>query len=281
MRTVKNRKRKFALGMKIVAMFSCIAIASVGFAAWIIVNKPADVQGSGTITASTVSEQGLTMQVGAITGSIILDASDGTNKDSDWLISDRATEEALEVTVPVICTVDNIEQATINIDLMGKMASEEEPSDAYTAKLKGLIDSGYITVSVYVVSSDGSSRLGTSNALNTASGQYEATATIQFGTGAGKFELDGEGKATFNIKVVFDWGTKFSATIDDVLDNYNPYTFYNSKNKGDLVPETSKTWAQDARETLTAIYDATMNGTPETTDDLCYHLNIAAILPTP
>ena len=61
MKTLKRKNRKLALGVKIASLLSCVAIASVGFAGWIIVGNPSVDVSSGTLNAYTVSESGLTL----------------------------------------------------------------------------------------------------------------------------------------------------------------------------------------------------------------------------
>lgn len=253
MKTVKSRKRKFALSMKIAAMLSCIAIASVGFASWLIVIKPEDQSQSGNITASTVSEKGLELSTSWVgsKNSIILGKPTGAANDG-WLLAEGSIdEEVLSATLNVTYKPVNITTAKITVDFLGHIGAKPESAawNEDTARLVAIKD--YIDVTV-TVSGD-----GVSSVSKTYSSGLEAIVIDLTGLDA---EEANNVEKTLTVLVKFSW--KFG-------ENVNPYTYYNG-----LANNAENRAA--AKTALKAIYDAVHGPDGETTetDDLYFEVTV-------
>ena len=251
MKTVKSRKRKFALSMKIAAMLSCIAIASVGFASWLIVIKPEDQSQSGNITASTVSEKGLELSSSWVDSknSIILGKPDPVANDK-WLIAeDSIAKEVLSATLNVTYKPVNITTARITVDFLGHIGAKPESGtwNEDTARLVAIKD--YIDVKVTV------SGAGVASVSQTYSSGLEPIVINLTG-------LDAEGTnntvKTLTVLVEFSW--KFGTGV-------NPYTYYNG-----LANNAENRAA--AKTALKAIYDAVHGTDAATTDDLYFEVTV-------
>ena len=282
MRTVKNRKRKFALGMKIAAMFSCIAIASVGFAAWIIVNKPANQETAGSITASTVSEKGLTLTAAASSAAIILDAPASANKSGDWLISDVSgvAVESLSVTIPVTYEAIGIGSAEITVNFKAVLTDGSDGASRLAELIGTDAKTNYVNVVVSLwsvnpstVDMDDDAQVSAYRKdVDTYNYDDEKEDTTFSLSGLNNQEVDG----TFWIKIDFGWGAAFEGK--------NPYTYFNDLDPNhDYALDAEKTNKLAAKNALTAIYEAIyeegMNTENVTTNDLKYHVTISATSP--
>ncbi len=237
MKTVKNRKRKFALGIKIAAMLSCVAIASVGFASWLIISNPADTDPSqGSITASTVTEQGLAFETPTWG-----EASDGDSdivfgKPTDpiadaWLVAGNDVQsEDLKATLTLKYTPTNIKEADITVKF--NVCSANGAIDTTTwANVKD-----YVGIKMTI---------GEGTAV-----ECDATGTITATTKLTNGESVLEAR-TLTVKIEFYW------KLDD--SHSNPYVFFNTGHKpGDSYNETT-TYAAHAKTVLEAVYD-NLNG---------------------
>lgn len=284
MRTVKNRKRKFALGMKIAAMFSCIAIASVGFAAWIIVNDPQNVTvEGGQITAETVSETGLTfgaivnptakinfgkttMPSGSpakwpdIVGSD-LSGDDYTNY--NWLVADDIDVEVMRAQFTVPYTPSNVTSVNFKLNINAYYGN-----DLANDKLQTLITKGYIKLGLAVKNADGS-ELYDSGDFTEASNDYE----VQFTLSDAALNTN-----QFVVHIEFSWG--------DAFKGYNPYVYFNGHAITDIYTGAT-TMKEAAKTALSDLYTVVNNvATFDTldadqTDDLNYKVLVRAEFPTP
>lgn len=274
MRTVKNRKRKFALGMKIAAMFSCIAIASVGFAAWIIVNDTNVVGTSGSITAEAVDEKGLTFSsietpadtiiLGKSNASVwypTVDAQAATSFTSkNWLVNSSIASEQLKGTITVSFEAKNVTEGTISVNLIPKYGETDASS-----RLQELVTAKYLTVTLEVYSK---------NPQNDTIDDLIGTAALSTsGTPEITFDLTTEriNRGVFYIDVKFAWGDTFYRN--------NPYVFFNAQTKTDDLKNLAKTSLQKINDVVNNI---TRDGEGEITsdgDDMHYHVEVTGTIP--
>lgn len=218
-----------------IAILSSAAIVSTGFAAWVITGG-AEASVSGTITADTIDnhEHTIVFASGTNLGSIFFGTpNEKPSTTYSWLSTgDTPTEDlSIETTFTVAHvseTLANTEASIKNIidieNTTSKTRFEEvEPSEGDT-KYQALADKDYLAdLPAIKLGGDGTS----------------VGVHITF---AGK---DTKNTATFNLKIVFGWGSYFGDT------NPNPYSFYNSKPKNGFVSGTSgTTWKQDAEAKL-------------------------------
>lgn len=236
-----SKSKSLTLG---IAILSSAAIVSTGFAAWVI-GGGAEASVSGTITADTVvnREHTIAFAGGTNLGEIFFGApTNPTVTAYNWLKGDKKEKLSVEATF----TVDNVADIELDntkekiekiIDIenttSGTRFEEGEPSDG-GAKYSTLAgpDKNYLAALPAI-------QLG-----------GEATSVGVHITFDKKDVSNGikDNIATFNLKIVFGWGSYFGDT------NPNPYSFYNNKPKNGFVSETSgTTWKQDAQSKLEEI----------------------------
>ena len=269
MKTLKRKNRKLALGVKIASLLSCVAIASVGFAGWLIVGQSSTVA-QGSVTAYTVSEEGLTFgtptvvtgqNANIVFGKVELtDLEDYINY--NWLIADSSVApQNMMVTFAIPYTFSaNVSSATLTIDFSAMYGDEEADEE-----LLSLITAKYITLDLYPyykAGNDGpqTDLLSTPSTAPFVSGAEEATCTLSPSAG-----LTG----TLYIQITFNWGEAF--------DHFNPYQYFNGQGKTDPLATAAKT-------ALTAINNVVNNldaGTGASLgDSITYSLAISATVST-
>ena len=207
MKTVKSRKRKFALSMKIAAMLSCIAIASVGFASWLIVNQPEQQNATGSITASAVGEANFTLTATNPATVINFGKAGTPSPNHNWLVANNVGEEVLTSAITVVYTTTNVNKGTITVNLESLL-----DTTADLTVLKGLITNKYITLTVGLYSD-----AALETAIGTPAAYVPETAEIN------AYEMTLNASGTFYVGVKFAWGEAFG--------NENPYTYFNELEK--------------------------------------------------
>lgn len=276
-KAMKNFKKvRLSLGMKIIALLSCVALLSMGFASWWIVKLDTPSASSGSFEAYGVVTQEVTIGAFAFdndTSTIKFGYPDGyTRTQSDWLIPQTTTatstapvqKEVLSTKVGIIISVndnnadvedaslsDLLNTATIDFTLGNESAFEKAVKD------------GYITLNVSYTVSDVTAENGkgsTSKLATEATTSYNFTAdTENTGTKISmpiSFANANVTKVYVELTITFGWGDHFAKDGANV----NPYTFYNSKTSSDPIAEGSATkWADDAVTALGVI--ATLNST--------------------
>lgn len=224
-----------------IAILSSAAIVSTGFAAWVI-GGGAEASVSGTITADTVvnREHTIAFAGGTNLGEIFFGApTTPTETTYHWLGTEGDKKEKLSIEITF--TVDNV--ADIELD------NTED-------KIKNIIDIENTTSKTRfeeVEPSEGGAKYSTLAgpdknylaALPAIKLGGEATFVgvhITFGKKDVSHDIENN-IATFNLKIVFGWGSAFG--------NGSPYVYYNNKPKNGLVSGTSgTTWKQDAEAKL-------------------------------
>lgn len=264
---MKQRKFKFSLGMKIASILSCIALVSVGFASWWIVQMPDPVTyENGSFTVYTVDTKNVRIENFKVKdnteASIIFGRTSGVTE--RWLLSDSDDKEQnLKVTFTFdVNLYDNYKEGASDNKLteggnLSKFVGNIKLNFAPTVKtnLDAAIKAKYITAPV-ITYSYGS---------KTGNITYNPDATEN------TLDIDMSG-ATSNTQAVtltieFKWGETFdtNGTADtDLDDNLNPYAFYNATTRnatGDSgVAKTGEgatgnmTWAEHAAKALGDIH---------------------------
>ncbi|MBQ3572128.1 MAG: hypothetical protein IJA15_04815 [Clostridia bacterium] len=227
MKTVKSRKRKFALSMKIAAMLSCIAIASVGFASWLIVNQPTDQVATGSITASAVGDANFTLTATNPATVINFGKAGTPSPNHNWLVANNIEEEVLTSAIKVDYTTQHVTKGEITVNLEAFLNTTAD-----STVLANLITNHYITVTVGLYSDAALANL----LPGTSAVAYKVTDPE---ISASEMTLGASG--TFYVGIKFAWGSEFG--------NENPYTYFNEQAKTDDL-------ATKAETALGAIYSA-------------------------
>ena len=217
-----------------IAILSSAAIVSTGFAAWVI-SGGAEASVSGTITADTVINREHTIVFAGNQTNLgkIFYGTPKTPAETtyNWLGTEGTEKESLSIettfTVANVSeTLENTETSIkkiIDIESTKKTGFEETAATEGGTQYSTLADKGYLAALPTTI------KLGD----NGDSTGVHITFASQ----------DAGNTATFNLKIVFGWGSKFS--------NASPYTFYNNKEKNGFVSGTSgTTWKEDAETTL-------------------------------
>lgn len=208
-----------------ICLLAAFALASIGFASWIITNPDASTEEEGTITVDDVESE--VFEIGAewsTDNKIKFGVPSGYSaKTTDWLTNDSGNVDFLEAILVVKITAEDSEnlesaltKAPITVTLSGKKSDE----DISTDNLNSLFTNANLPAPVLQVK-------------DLATGEFVAfDGTIDYA------DLNAESKC--EIKVVFSWGT-----------NGNPYTYYNAK--------AFKDYHTEAETFLKGVYTA-LNG---------------------
>ena len=239
MKTVKNRKRKFALGIKIAALCSCLALASVGFASWLVVQDPDATNTAGNVNVALTAEADLifdkpTPTLGVGNGEYVPKFVFGRPADKGavaikWLVPQQVeTEDMVEAYsvsyAPLNLPTNTIAHFTLNFD--GVTTSVVDGQTNYTdvnTRLATLISKGYLTLTVTfgdqtVVYND--AKDGEENFTNALPAEgASVTYTVDWAT-LNAAALAAGGKGTIDFSIQFAWGSAF--------DGKNPYVYYNT-----------------------------------------------------
>lgn len=241
----------------ILCLLTCLSLVGVGFAAWVISSGDTEVV-SGNITVDTVSDKRFTFGETPTLTSIHFGMDDSSPIGNAWLTNDNAGRESLI--------------ATFEIKLNSSSALSAATKEAWAAAVT--VGANYSLAATGT--NPGENKADAVTAYNAAVAAKaiavpEANLTVNYLTSTTT-------TATYEVVVVFAWGEAFdneratayvketntapSITDDDNLeDNLNPYTFYNTKAVG--------TWGDDAYYYLDLIqkleslyYNVTVSATP-------------------
>ncbi len=236
-----TRKSRFSLSAKIASILACVAILSVGFASWWIVNLPETTKtSSGSFEVYTVETKNITygnVTIAPDGGKIVFgapkDATAGTYK---WLGYDTSAvaDEELTATITVPITLTNEDGSPLT----------GENLSAYLEKVDVNVDLGaYASVDSDYVKAAAIKYQINDGAVNTATGNT-------FSLGAA--ELAGD-DITLKITIEFGWG--------DLTNNQNPYTYFGTvaatANNAHNNSITNMKAAQDMLGTVANLTDAT------------------------
>lgn len=236
-------KKKFSLGVKIASILSCVAVLSVGFASWLIVNVPdPEVSEVGSFEVYEVVDNSVTLTYDW--------GNDGAeDKDAEGAYTTAATNAA-----QIIFGKPNSEatgyQAPANSWLQ---AGDDVQNEKLTAQVKVTIGH-YDQLQNFEVTLASAAYDGLGNLVATPTVNYKnAAGTANADTdGNGKLslaELSADGvKGTVVVEFVFGWGSAFTPAGENQTP-VNPFLFYNNQ-------EYSATIASDANTKLTSINEA-------------------------
>ena len=210
--TTTKTKRKVSLGIKIASILTCVALLSVGFASWLILQPVQNATETGSFTVYTVEENNIRITATPV------DANDTTivfgkedNVTENWLVASNYDGTAVEndnlaTEFTVEYTSSNLNLAEVVDNLVFTM---EVPSAYTTAVTAGAVANPVLSYT-YQVYDDSSSAYGTAQ---TGSGVSGLTITQAL------TDIEAK-KVKLNVTITFDWGTTTGGE--------NPYKYYNS-----------------------------------------------------
>lgn len=230
-----SKSKSLTLG---IAILSSAAIVSTGFAAWVI-SGGAEVSVSGTIKADTVVNNEHT----------IVFAGETTNLGSIFFGTPK--KPLTETTYHWLETGDT-ETENLSISTTFTVANVFETLENTETSIKQIIDIENATSKTRFEETAATGD-GTKYSLLAGKNYLAALPAIKLGgdgTSVGVHitfdSKDTKNTATFNLKIIFGWGSAFG--------NGGPYVCYNNKPKNGFVSETSgTTWKQDAESKLDEI----------------------------
>lgn len=214
---MKKTTKKLSLGMKIVAILACLALASVGFASWLIlqVENP-DTMTDGSFTVYSVDTKNVKIEGAAFTGDsakiIFGKKTEGVTE--SWLIAgENVADENLKATLTFNVNLYDDDGQLSDAGAIKDYISEVELSFVPTG-IDDAITANYITAPVITYSYKDND--------NT-----EHTGTITYDPNNDAADLSismvdaDKNTVAVTVTIEFDWGTAF--------DNQNPYEYFNAK----------------------------------------------------
>ena len=270
---MKQRKFKFSLGIKIASILSCLALVSIGFASWwvININKPAAAS-TGSFTVYEVEEKNVNITVDGNNGwtgaEIIFGKPVSTTVNPTWLLANdpNMKNQSLSATLKFSVSTDKagdkigdfVNKVTVTFDLSKAEVTipantpgfdnQNQHTMTFAALFKHAMDKGYI-------------------AAPKISGTYGTNGTIAEvsydGTNALTVEITDLGVQTMDVTLNFDfgWGT--------LTGGENPFDYFNDPNKISYSTETkNKALAMltaidllgDVQDAYSVTIDATVKG---------------------
>ncbi len=233
-----TKKIKFSLGMKIVSILSCLAIVSVGFASWWIVNLPAEkATATGSFTVYSVSEKNITFgDVEGTDTAIIFGQPANTETKTTWLGKTKVENENLTAIISIPVTLSNSDDSSSDDKLADYVSSITVEFDA-GAQYTTLVSSEYLADPTFQYSTDGTNYTDANATVTSGKTSFEVSVptTEELKT------------ATIYVKVTFGWGA--------VTGGANPYDYFNQKTATEVVKEGETTTYKDlAKAMLEAIH---------------------------
>lgn len=186
----------------IICLLAVFALASIGFASWIITNPDESTEEEGTITVDDVESEVFEIGASWSTEHQIKFGvpSDYSAQSTDWLTNDSGNVDFLEAILVVTITAEddeNLESALTKSPIAVTLSGKKAGTDISTDALNELFTNANLPAPVLQVK-------------DLTSGEFVAfDGTIDYA------DLNADSKC--EIKVVFSWGT-----------NGNPYTYYNA-----------------------------------------------------
>ena len=227
METTTKTKRKVSLGIKIASILTCVALLSVGFASWLILQPVTAETESGSFTVYTVQENNITITGAAVRNKNTIRFGTPTSPETftnPWL---RASSDVL---------VDVLE-AEFNFTFTSNNLALKEAVDNLVVTVAGgtnfdaAVTAGYLEPVAIVATVGGA---GTNVTVSNGVVTYDIP------------DSDTNKEIVLNVKMTFAWG--------DVTGNENPYNFYGDKAyDGKPNEDSTTTYAQEANSLLTAV----------------------------
>ena len=212
------KTKRFNLGIKIASILSAVAILSVGFANWLIVNIQPEqtVDQAGSFTVYSVENKEVTYSTSWSNANIIFGAPSDTEKAmitegiTIWFKPDSSMSSA-NLVATLELTITNVSELS-SFDVT--FAVDENDKSAFEGAIDGSI--GTPTVKWYLGSGDSKTEKGTANYSTT-----NGNAIISMPVNASNIVGSGSNNScTVTVEFIFSWGTDFGGV--------NPYVHFNN-----------------------------------------------------
>lgn len=201
----RKKTNKLSLSAKVLSLLACLAIMSVGFASWLIINVPDPVETTGSFEVYEVQDRSVEFANESFTneGKITFGKPmDYTADEDDWLVPSSDVED-VSLSTSYSFTVKTKDE---NVNINDTLASITFAFDK-NAVLDG-VSPEYIAAPLFTVTVDGT--------------EVVTKAAYAEGTGY-TYSIDMSAieatSAVIKIDIEFGWGTAF--------DSINPYTHFN------------------------------------------------------
>ena len=236
--------KKFSLGVKIASILSCVAVLSVGFASWLIVNIPQpEAVSVGSFEVYEVVDNSVTL------------AYDwGADGEGDFVKNDQGDDTTTYTEkAQAAAKITFGKPASSSVQNPWLQAGDDVQNEKLTAQVKVTIGH-YDQLQNFEVTLASAAYDGLGNLVATPTVNYKnAAGTANADTdNDGKLslaELSADGvKGTVVVEFVFGWGSAFTPAGENQTP-VNPFLFYNNQ-------EYSATIASDANTKLTSINEA-------------------------
>ena len=258
---MKQRKFKFSLGMKIASILSCIALVSVGFASWWIVQLPQTTTKHGSFEVYEVETKQIKFndikfvnEAGAADDANITFGYPSATVQDPWVGYDstKMAAEDLEAIMQFTVALSSSTQNDKISNYMSKVNIDLTIPDAYKDRIVNTsAKTGYVAVPVI------SYRLGTSgNWTSTTPDVDGAKYSIQIDAPQNESQI-------VQVKFEFGWSYYYSENGDTVITK-NPYTYFNGLGGYTVDREkAAKGVLDEIYKLLNAQFDIKLSSTPE------------------
>lgn len=256
--TMKQKKFKFSLGLKIATILSCVALVSMGFASWWIVKPPVNQTAEGSFEVYTVDTKNINISEPTFTNSNIIFGkttfpANATNH--KWLIAgDDVKDENLKATMNFTVSVTDGDAATGTSNvadfLQNVKLTMTVPEALQTAITNKYIDAANSKITYKTT---GGTEKTDSAVINGTADSVELLIDM---SGATKVNDEDAAVYSVGVEVTFEfaWGEKFHSE--------NPYTYFNKQAyTGDLATEAKGVLAELAKLSTTTKFEVTLEGT--------------------
>ena len=240
---MKSATKRFSLGIKIASILTCLVVAAVGFASWLIVKPAAPVTESGSFTVNEVETVNVQLSVTPVKSAIVFGKPATLNKTNPWLrASDDMAAEALTAQFDV--TVDTTKDNVLITSTADKFDVTFNVKEAFAEVFNGAIGEYIAAPVVNIKSGDTVVATATYN---------KAATTVSIAASDAKTQ-------TFTVEIVFDWGT--------ITGGANPYEYFNDLAATDENVTKANTFLTKIYEitsttSATAIFDLTVASVSE------------------
>ena len=260
---MKQRKIKFSLGMKIASILSCLALVSVGFASWWIIQLPQTTTKHGSFEVYEVETKKIQFdaikfvtEAGADDDANITFGYPAATVQSPWVGYDSTgmAPEDLEAIMQFNVTLTSGDSNDKISSYMKQVNIELTIPDAYKQRIVNATNkTGCVAVPVI------SYRLGTSgNWTSTTPTVDGAKYTIAI------TDAIANKSQTIQVKFEFDWSYYYTENGDTVITD-NPYTYFNGLQGGYSVDReiAAKAVLDEIFNLGNAQFDIKLSSTPE------------------
>ena len=227
-------KSRFSLGMKIVGILSCLAIVSVGFAAWWVIKLPEPkTLESGSFTVYAVDEKNIEFSdISAEGNADITFGAPETPEGTGWLGYTGIANDHLTAILKFTVSVNDANDKLSNY--LDGITVEFNPGAVYSSLLADNVKKHYVAEPEIYYQVDGTDE----NSWN------ELTNNL--------VPAPASDSADVYLKFVFKWG--------DATENENPYNYFNDKTiDEDHALIEGKTNKEVALDMLGAVRDLNTN----------------------